>query len=810
MFCEVFAFLGDLSASIRCREAHPFGPDKDGSFAYDLAIEADKLSIGSHLEAVAVTSGAIRFIPGPGDSGSLALKPDRAAAEEINRATGLGEDLIFVYRNLSRSSVGRAASNREKKFFPYIPEDMCQGKAEALADGRKSLYLDAGDLLGSSAQEGGQNPWIGFEIVCTPYIDDELFDRCWRRVKELIDPGSFECMRLDPASFYSAILQERGHVRMHRSHKDHPLFTMMTRRTLIEIRDEYNMPFYGPVEISLEGERAKEDKVNPVVKGSNGIFAVDTAPPGESCQSRAYAISSPGHLLTRIPSGRSASRTIKASLRPPSHLAVQAIFLPDGEASSKDNQRCWFVENDCRSLLRFTEGNRLTPIIDGRELFSQYVQAMQTVLDSEHYAYLSSWSLDDRFPLMPENPDTCFGTLARRASETGRFRALLWSRAGVAIDEVNRINGLNGGNGGRAILDGDTLFLGSHHQKFLVIKGDFGPLAFCGGMDIVPNRLDSPSHGAPGPFHDVHARVEGPAVQEIHRCFVERWNTNPFRTEEIDAAAPEVDPEAGSVYVQVACTYAPRAKYPFAPQGSLTALKAFVRAIEKAKKFIYIEDQYMTPYPGRSPGTGRGDSVGILTALRSALERIDYLILVMPNHTDLPQYRFRRQQFIEALRAVDSSKVFAFYLARDKAVPGKGEVASSGGCITCSGGPMYRNEIYCHSKTWIVDDICAKIGSCNCSRRSYTYDSEMDLVAVDGAIQGFARSFALSYRLELWSEHLNLAKERSMVLEDHKIALSFWLSPPRGAHIRPYDHSSEIDLINTDLAWDSVIDPDGR
>jgi len=79
---------------------------------------------------------------------------------------------------------------------------------------------------------------------------------------------------------------------------------------------------------------------------------------------------------------------------------------------------------------------------------------------------------------------------------------------------VNDINALPGGNG-FAILDAQTKKAGSHHQKFMVVYLDpANAVAFCGGIDINPNRLDTPEHGLKWAYHDVHAKLTGPVVQE--------------------------------------------------------------------------------------------------------------------------------------------------------------------------------------------------------------------------------------------------------------------------------------------------------
>jgi phosphatidylserine/phosphatidylglycerophosphate/cardiolipin synthase-like enzyme len=193
--------------------------------------------------------------------------------------------------------------------------------------------------------------------------------------------------------------------------------------------------------------------------------------------------------------------------------------------------------------------------------------------------------------------------------------------------------------------------------------------------------------------------------------------------------------------------------------------------------------------------------------------------VVIPNHiNDIPQGKFRRQQFIEGLRAVDPkialgkpSKIQVFFLRRDRGHPGPGELGNEGGCEVCSGGPSpgMRDEIYCHSKVWIVDDIAAKIGSANCNRRSYTNDSELDIIVIDGALNNGARTFARNLRLALWGEHLNMSANSDRLM-DHMQALTFWNDRPRGARVRPYNHNIEIGIEGerNRLPWDDI-DPEG-
>ncbi len=96
------------------------------------------------------------------------------------------------------------------------------------------------------------------------------------------------------------------------------------------------------------------------------------------------------------------------------------------------------------------------------------------------------------------------------------------------------------------------------------------------------------------------------------------------------------------------------------------------------------------------------------------------------------------------------------------------------------------------------------------NRRGYTHDSEMDAIMVDGALSNGARAFARNYRLDLWGEHLNMSGANQALLEDHRYALDYWLNPPPGAHIRPYNHTAEYEKVHTPQSWNGFVDPDGR
>jgi phosphatidylserine/phosphatidylglycerophosphate/cardiolipin synthase-like enzyme len=454
---------------------------------------------------------------------------------------------------------------------------------------------------------------------------------------------------------------------------------------------------------------------------------------------------------------------------------------------------------------------------------------------------MGNWFMDHKLPLIPGDPNSSVKELLTAAAANGvQSTVLLWQGTsnghatnGKSSWFINHnLQNPNGQRVGFSIMDGEYPARGSHHQKFLVVNGARGAVAFCGGIDYRLNRLDDDKHLALEGYHDTHAKVEGPAVADLHKTFTERWNHHPDVTKSGSKHPTLTDlpsnlPTAGNQFVQVTHTYAPRYHYQFRPAGELGTLNTLRRAIQRAKRFIYFEDQYATPY-NSDKIDGSDDTLGILTDLLAALDRIEFLLIVLPNHAEAPFNRRFRYQFIRALRHKGGNKVRIFYPARPGYVPfgtasepdedpnetefamlSQGtDLKAQGG----SGGKKYRDEIFVHSKIWVVDDVYAKIGTANVNRRSTTFDTEVDLHIIDGALDRGARSFALGFRVQCWAEHLRLSGAAIAGLDDPVFALNYWDNLV-GGRIKRYDEESEGgkgDLFGKRATFNNVVDPDGR
>jgi phosphatidylserine/phosphatidylglycerophosphate/cardiolipin synthase-like enzyme len=205
-----------------------------------------------------------------------------------------------------------------------------------------------------------------------------------------------------------------------------------------------------------------------------------------------------------------------------------------------------------------------------------------------------------------------------------------------------------------------------------------------------------------------------------------------------------------------------------------------LHAIRAARRFIYIEDQYLV-------------NLEISRALIAALPNLQHVTILIPHSSLLSseecpqQHHRRRRDFIAPLRATGGNKVRVFYLS-----------------------PPGSINTYVHAKMWVFDDEFAIIGSANVNRRGYRHDSEVAAAIFDPSPNPFAKRL----RMALWAKHLNMNNSRDLPkLQDGVTGAGFWLDPPRGAHIAAFNENASISTGGRFycrlLSWDGQIDPDG-
>ncbi|HET9198984.1 MAG TPA: S8 family serine peptidase [Solirubrobacterales bacterium] len=473
------------------------------------------------------------------------------------------------------------------------------------------------------------------------------------------------------------------------------------------------------------------------------------------------------------------------------------------------------------------DGNDVTDLIDGPETFRAFHAAIRTANARGHYIYLLGWWLDIDEPLdVPTSgpacppaprggPSTVRNLFTAAAAAGVQIRMMLWDQSGKSKNtaEVAFVNGLPGG---AAILDNhqSAPVFGSHHQKLLVVRGSEGLISFCGGIDVNCDRIcpiGSCSGGGSGsggggagtvdgagsvavaasgsagnvgqPHHDVHCRVVGPAAHDLLGVFAKRWFCN-AESATLDRAkgpllglAEPVPAPVGSMVVRVGETLNATATMPGGVVRTFrdrTVQEILLAVIGAARRYIYIEEQYLT-------------SMCAAEAIRRALPNVDHVTILIgaSEIADMPRRWELRKRFIDHIRASPhGAKLRVFKLC--------GPGGDSG---------SHPAHTYVHAKSLMADDEIAVIGSPNINRRGWEHDSEV-LAAVMGPARP-APSLAQRLRTRLWSEHLGVP---AAAVADPIASKGLWLTAP-ARRVCPYNPVADID--RPPLSWisEDIIDP---
>ena len=492
--------------------------------------------------------------------------------------------------------------------------------------------------------------------------------------------------------------------------------------------------------------------------------------------------------------------------------------------------------------------SRVSFFTTGEEAFQDIGERLELEAGPDTTALFLGWSFTKSLLMQPaaSSPDlqTLEGLLRNFARQGGTVKAMLWKNTIMGPDEGGTADGvafINSLPKAKAIHDKRTPLGGSHHQKVQALVRPEGAVAYCGGMDLFKDRI------GPDAFHDVHCKVQGDASKDLVSVFSERWNDHPEHDRPYAPAIPSSPASFFTNLVQVCRTY-PRfpgfpeamgywwfeehilpafspiikalggyalgdmgqGSYSFYPsdQGVQQVWRAVQRAIDQARRFIYLEDQYLVNL-----------QLGQALAEKLMTSGDDFRIVILVLHsdlTDIQQVGPRRRAFLHDLIETDPNRRRWQIFTRKLDQP----------------------HPFVHSKTWIFDDELVITGSANADRRGYTYNSEADVVVAGNASQGRqfvsgASTTAQDLRCRLFAKHLG-GQPRDYL--DYKKALAAWRAgrSPNVAVFNPNPKTdtpdkylaalkaaattnstlkSALDILEKykkadDLLWDYIEDPD--
>lgn len=392
--------------------------------------------------------------------------------------------------------------------------------------------------------------------------------------------------------------------------------------------------------------------------------------------------------------------------------------------------------------------NLLTPLPHGESYFPDLYREL---LAARERVTIAGWALTPLMALLRNGreDESVLADVLREVSSRAEVYVLLWSGAQALFEPTTRMvedarrTLLRHAPRVRCELDRRAHFSHDHHQKAVTIDGR---LAYVGGMDISTfqgDRWDTSDHPlrfGPG-WHDAQMRLQGEIVRDVEENFCQRWNSVTGERLEPLPAKP-LDP-AWNTPAQVIRTV-PAGTYPFAPDGEFGIFHAITTAIRQAKRFIYLENQYIW-------------SPDVVEALIEAMNRPRSdpfrIVLVLPAKAYTGKYD--NDQHVRLLSQVDNGRgifhPFSLY---------------AGGPAIGTTGYRYL-PIYVHAKISIVDDEWFSVGSANLNRRGLALDTEMN-------VQSIAPEVARCLRVRLWAEHLGMAEDEVAKVDPIELVDSHW------------------------------------
>lgn len=514
----------------------------------------------------------------------------------------------------------------------------------------------------------------------------------------------------------------------------------------------------------------------------------------------------------------------------------------------------WFLTtaqrgNPATEMPDWCTGNRVEPLIHGATYFDRLAAEVEAMQRGD-YLFFTDWRGDPDERLRDDGP-TISELFCGAAKRGVTVKGLMWrshlDKFSYSEEENQHLGDAIEAAGGEVLLDQRVRFGGSHHQKLVVLRHPGAPerdVAFAGGIDLCHSRRDDHEHrgdpqavrmaeayGDTPPWHDVQLRIQGPVVGALDATFRERW-TDPspldmlspiawiadklrradLTPDELPAQPPDPG-ERGPHSVQVLRTY-PDAhfSYAFAPRGERSVARGYTKALKRARRLIYLEDQYLW-----------SKHISQLFAEALAANPGLHLVAVVPRHPDvdgrfaLPPNKVGRRQAIDTCRDVDPQRVHIFDVENHAGTP-----------------------VYVHAKVCVIDDVWISVGSDNFNRRSWTHDSELSCAVLDetrderdprdpAGLGDGARLFARDLRLRLLREHLDRAADGSQddglldpedavaTIASSAAALQDWYDGGRAGprppgRLRPHrpEKLGWLTRLWAEPAYRAFYDPDGR
>jgi cardiolipin synthase len=325
-----------------------------------------------------------------------------------------------------------------------------------------------------------------------------------------------------------------------------------------------------------------------------------------------------------------------------------------------------------------TKGNKVTLLADGQAAYAAMFKAIQI---AKYHINLETFIIEDddvgrKFTdlLLQKQAEgvqvnLIFDSLGSYGTPTPFFQRL--RDKGIHVVEFNPVNPMKA--------HGHWLLEHPDHRKILVVDGK---VAIAGGINIsaVYSRLSGRRHvkGTPLPVRDTDVQIEGPAVAEFQKLFLDTWQKqNGAKLSEQDYfPAPK---EEGNALVRVVGSTP--------GQSNRLTFVVYVSAITFAEHSIHLTNAYLIP------------DDQILDAFTDAAKRgVDVKIIVPLTSDSTIAMHAMRYNYTELLKA--GVKIYE------------------------------RRNAWLHAKTAVIDGVWSTVGSTNLDFWSLLSDDEVNTVVL--------------------------------------------------------------------------------
>jgi cardiolipin synthase len=315
----------------------------------------------------------------------------------------------------------------------------------------------------------------------------------------------------------------------------------------------------------------------------------------------------------------------------------------------------------------FLEGNNVTTLVNGREIFPAMLSAIRSARRSINFETYVFWNgeIGKQFAT----------ALAERARAGVKVNAILDAQGTQKMGGENlkllQAAGVNVVKYHSIAWFDPRRFNNRSHRKLLIIDGKIGFIGGAGIADLWLGNAETPQH-----WRDNHYRVTGPVVAQLQAAFMDNWLKTRGEVLQGSEYFPPLAPTG---------TYAAQAFRSSPREGDLDVRLMYLLAIASAQHSLLIENAYFLP-----------DDLVRKELINAARRGTKVEIVVPGDHIDQKAVRAAsRKHYAELLKA--GVRIFEY------------------------------EPTMVHVKLMIVDGVFVSVGSANLDLRSIRLNDEANL-----------------------------------------------------------------------------------